>query len=230
MALPEIIQRVYVTNESVQIISHEKMYASIPAGTLWVPLIGTAPNSAILYGDLEYAADMIHETKNGARGRSFKDTVSGYKIYLEGINLETFSSNINYDALNIHNYSSEEEFLQDTQTYLDSYGKTDLSNGDEKVDQQGGGKLLWKTDENKKNLLFVSKDSIGLVMGKQVHILGSDGLVMVDDGAVVIQGRGKNLIIDQNGIRGPPELRDIGKTISKAVKDAMKNIDLKLKR
>ena len=230
MTLPEIIQSVYVTNGSIQIISHDKMYARIPAGTLWAPLDGIGSNSAILYGDLEYAADMIHETENGARGRSIKDTVSGYKIYIGGTNLGAYSSNASYQNLNTYNYQSEEEFLRDAQTHLESYEKLDISDGGLKDDKPGEGKLLWQTDERKKNVLFVNEESIGLVLGKQVHVLGSDSLVMVDNGTVVVQNyNGRDIIIDRNGIKSPPELRDLGKNISKTVKEAMKNIDFKFK-
>ena len=231
MTLPEISQNVYVTDESVKIISHEKMYVSIPEGTLWAPLNGFGSNSVILYGDMEYAADIIHETENGARGRSFKDTISGYKIYLGGTNFGAHSSNASYSSLNVHNYQSVEEFLRDAQTYIESYEKLDISDMGKDDDQPGEGKILWQTDENKKNVLFVNGENIGLVIGKLVHVLGSDSLVMVDNGTVVVQNyHGKDIIIDRNGIKSPPELRDLGKNISKTVKDAMKNINIKFNR
>ncbi len=215
--------KLFVTNESIDLISKENMYVRIPKGTIWASLtVDQGENAAILYGDLEYAADMIYESDIGARGRTFKGNVPCYKIYVGGTHLDVISSDATLQDLDAHNYSGEEKFLYDTKAYLEKCGKLEFLEGKIMECKHGEGKIIWSESDGKKNMLFANEKSTGVIQGKHVHILGPNSFVSIGDGTVVVQNsKGNDIVIDQTRIRNPEELRDLGKNISAAVGKVM---------
>jgi len=238
-----LIPEIYVTTEPLDLISHEKMYAKIPEGTIWMPLNeNNEPKATMLYGQMTYAADMIFETEEGARGKTFKETVDGYKVYMGGIALLDKSKRANTYDLNLHNISGTEFFLSETKTHLENYNKFDVygvdindrgnfevNDVDLKTHKPGDGFVIWSREEKKKNVLFSRNDGSGIIHGKEVHVLKSDGFVSISNGTITIQNNnGREIVIDKSGIKSPRELRDLGKNISKIVKDSMKKIDYRV--
>ena len=215
--------KLFVTDESIDLISKENMYVRIPKGTLWASLsVDQGENAAILYGDLEYAVDMIYESDIGARGRTFKGNVPCYKIYVGGTHLNVKSSDATLQDLNAHNYSGEEKFLDDTEAYLEKCGKLEFLEGKIMKCKSGEGKIIWSVGGGDGNVLFANEKSTGVIQGKHVHVLGPNSLVSIGDGTVVIQNsKGNDIVIDRTGIRNPKELRDLGKNISEAVGKVM---------
>ena len=236
-----LIPEIYVTTEPLDLISNEKMYAKIPEGTLWMPLNEkNEPKATMLYGQMTYAADMIFETEEGARGKTFKETVDGYKVYMGGITLLDKSKQANANDLNLHNISGPEVFLAETKTHLENYNKFDV-NGidindtgnfkvncvDMKTHKPGDGFVIWSREEKRKNVLFSSNDGSGIIHGKEVHVLKSDSLVSISNGTITVQNNhGREIVIDKSGIKSPLELRDLRKNISETVRKTIKNFDI----
>ena len=217
--------RTMVTFTEVGLLSTEKIYAKVPAGTLWTHVEREGEvKGAVLYGDLSYAADIIKETDEGAMGASYKGEIHGHKLYIGGTQLAEYSEEADAKAVMDHGFTTINDYITQSDMYLEPYNQNQFNDKEKTMRLPGEGIIFW-TEENEKCFLLAGEDSTGLIQGKKVHILNKESLVFVDRGTVVIHNPdGNNLVVDRDGIREPEELRNLGKTISKAFKKSFKNI------
>ncbi|UCD45823.1 MAG: hypothetical protein JSV27_04880 [Candidatus Bathyarchaeota archaeon] len=214
---------VKVTGEALKLISNEKAFARIDAGSFWAPVEDDAEKvGAIIFGEGNYAVDAIVETEEGAVGRSHTGFIDGFKLFLGASRLEEMSRAASDGELQSMGFESSGSFIDAADEAIEEFLGTD-AHTDRTHRRREEGVLFWSDRENKRNIIVAGFDSLVFIKGGKVFVLNDDNAVSVQDGNVFLQNSGGGrLVIDKHGIREPEELRDLGPMIADRVKRSLR--------
>ena len=216
---------VMVTNQEIEIISHEKAYVKLEAGCVWTYLLEDGVRVGVAFsGPSRFAVDAIAETKIGAIGESVTGTLAGVQLFIGAASLENISKGAENSDLQNQGYSNTDAFTKEVESTIE-----DLVSGKDtktRIDDKKDSWILFGKDSEKKKILLVLSEKKGLVFmyGKMVYVVGDDNLVSVSkSGVVVSNSDGKQIIVGKDGI-GLDNCLDIGPIITKSVSGAMRGL------
>ena len=217
---------VMVVTQEYDIISHEKAYARMEAGCIWVYLLEEDQRVGIAYGGpSKFAVDAIAETSRGAIGESVMGSLEGISLFIGPASLENISRQAEDSDLKALEFNDTTAFIDDIENAISEYIHSDTK--ETKIDNRRDAKILFGTDTEKIKVLLVLSESEDLVFthGKHVYVVGADNIVSAGKSGVVITNRdGKQFIVDNSGIIGLGDYVDICPIVSKSITGAMKGL------
>ncbi len=215
-----------VITQEYEIISHEKAFAKMEAGCVWVYLLENDKRVGVAYaGPSRFAVDAIAETDIGAMGESVTGTLDGIQLFIGPSSLENISKSAERSDLQNQGFQDIGAFTEDIEVTIENHW-----NGDNKktsIDSKDESKIFFGTDSEKTKVLLVLSEEKDLVFthGKIVYVLGDDNMVSVSESGVVITNSdGKQLVVNKSGIRGLDSYVDIGPIVTKSVAGAMRGL------
>ncbi len=218
--------KVMVITQEYEIISHEKAFAKMEAGCVWVYLQENDKRVGVAYaGPSRFAVDAIAETDMGAIGESVTGTLDGIQLFIGPSSLENISKSAERSDLQNQGFQDIGAFTEDIEVTIENHW-----NGDNKktsIDSKDESKIFFGTDSEKTKVLLVLSEEKDLVFthGKIVYVLGDDNMVSVSESGVVITNSdGKQLVVNKSGIRGLDSYVDIGPIVTKSVAGAMRGL------
>ncbi len=217
---------VMVTNQEIEIISHEQAYVKLEAGCVWTYLLEDGVRVGVAFsGPSRFAVDAIAETKMGAMGESVTGTLVGVQLFIGVTSLENISKSADISDIQNQEHSNADDFTKAVESVIE-----DLVNGKDtqtKIDNKKDTWIFFGKDSEKTKILLVLSEKKGLVFiyGKMVHVVGDDNLVSVSkSGVVVSNSDGKQIIVGKAGIQGLDNFLDIGPIVTRSVAGALKGL------
>lgn len=217
---------VMVITEEHEIISHEKAFVKMEAGSVWVYLLENDKRIGIAFaGPSRFAVDAIAETDLGAMGESVTGTLDGVQLFIGPTSLDNISKSAESSDFQNQGFRDVGAFTENIEVTI-----KDHWNGEDKktsIDSKEESKIFFGTDSEKTKVLLVLSEEKSLVFthGKMVYVLGDDNMVSVSkSGVVITDSDGKQLIVSKGGINGLDSFVDIGPMITRSVAGAMKGL------
>ncbi len=215
--------RIKKTREEFKLIDSEKALVTIRPETLWAFVKQGEDNVGVAFhGSAKFAIDAIVETESGAYGEAISGELDGIQLYLGAHEFERVSEEAADSDLDNYGYPSNFAFRNAAEEKLDFNSKTHK----DKIDIRGDGGILIGDDKHDTKIVLVaSHDNTVFTYGKRVFVLNDDKMVSVTKDRIAIGGGGKRtIVIDEDGLQGLEELKNLGPTIGRAVSSAMRGI------
>jgi hypothetical protein len=222
-------EQVMKIREPQNLISHEKAFVKLDTGCVWTYLLLDGRKVGIAYwGPSNFAVDAITQTNHGAVGTSKAGELKGVQLYLGDSDLESMSIPASADDLHQVNLESQEAFIQEINSRIDNIRRKD---GRINISEHEGRILLGVDSEDKSLVLVTKGDGLVFTYDKSTYVTSNNGSVSVDNSGVYIGGsNGNSMAITKHGIFGLEGLRelcalkDIGPSISRAVRKSLKHM------
>jgi len=207
----KVASDIYVTQQAVELVSTDKCLATIDPGSLWAKVSEDGKETgAVVLGGGVYVVDAIVETGNGATGRSFKGSLTGFKLYLGKTDLNSSSRIASGEEIESQGHS-QQGFTESAQAFLDTQIKGRRSEARNISPIPGQGFLQWEGEDGKSNVLFADGHRVGYIHGGDVYVAHGKKTVFVKDGSVIVADRrGMHVHIDKGHILEPRILQDFG--------------------